>query len=293
MLKTLLIRSIVWLLSSLPFRWNQWLGRQLGKVIYYTRARICRTTYRNLEHCFPEFPKDKIHQLAYRSCIESGLVATEAFWVWQRSLDDINSKIKQVEGTEHIQKALDSGESVLLTGPHFGNWELITFWCGLHFPTYAMYRSPKVKALDSIIRKGREKTGAKLISASRNNARNMLKVLREKNVFVVLSDQEPVKGSGVYAPFFGQPAYTMTLIQRLLQKSNARLLYFAIEREQGGFSVKILPGNPIDKMVSAEVFAGDLNRNLESIISSKMEQFEWGYKRFKSPPDGDYDFYEQ
>jgi lauroyl/myristoyl acyltransferase len=47
----------------------------------------------------------------------------------------------------------------------------------------------------------------------------------------------------------------------------------------------------LDPKLPLPEYLQQMNKNLEAIIRSNMAQFEWGYKRFKTPPDGDYDFY--
>ena len=50
----------------------------------------------------------------------------------------------------------------------------------------------------------------------------------------MLPDQVPPEGMGVWAPFFGQPAYTMTLAARLAQQSGAALAVLWCERLPSG-----------------------------------------------------------
>ena len=40
----------------------------------------------------------------------------------------------------------------------------------------------------------------------------------------ILPDQQPKAGEGEFAPFFGKPALTMTLLGRLAQRSGAQVL---------------------------------------------------------------------
>lgn len=290
-MKSALIKLIAFFFGNLPLSINRWLGRWLGRIIYFTRRRHCRTSFRNLFHCFPNISEKEIKKLVYQSSLHSGMVMTESFWIWQQSKETIIGKIEGVEGKELIDTALTNNQGVLLIGPHSGSWELITFWCGLHFNTAAMYRRTKLETLDQIILNGRQKTGAKLISGERNNARKILTHLKQRNLFIILADQEPEKGSGMYANFFGKPAYTMTLPKKLVEKTDAQLLLFYIERTKKGFYVRII--EPSDLRVDAplETYLHSMNNNLEAIIRSNMPQFEWGYKRFKTPHDGDYDFY--
>jgi len=42
------------------------------------------------------------------------------------------------------------------------------------------------------------------------------------NFVLMLPDQVPQRGIGKFAPFFGEPAYTMTLATKLLQRTGAK-----------------------------------------------------------------------
>jgi KDO2-lipid IV(A) lauroyltransferase len=53
----------------------------------------------------------------------------------------------------------------------------------------------------------------------------MIRALRAGQAVGLLPDQVPPEGQGLWAPFFGQPAYTMTLAARLLQQTGATPLW--------------------------------------------------------------------
>ena len=59
----------------------------------------------------------------------------------------------------------------------------------------------------------------------------------------LLPDQVPPEGMGVWAPFFGQPAYTMTLAARLVQQTGAAVAVLVTERlpRGAGYVVRALP----------------------------------------------------
>ena len=52
--------------------------------------------------------------------------------------------------------------------------------------------------------------------------RQMMRALRRGETVGLLPDQVPPDGMGVWAPFFGQPAYTMTLAARLVAADRRR-----------------------------------------------------------------------
>ena len=95
----------------------------------------------------------------------------------------------------------------------------------------------------------------------------------------------PPDGLGVWAPFFGQPAYTMTLAARLVQQTGAALLLIWGERRPGGqgFVVHVLPAPTIAREASAEDAATIVNAAMESLIRRAPGQYLWGYHRYKQP----------
>ena len=60
--------------------------------------------------------------------------------------------------------------------------------------------------------------------------RMVLKHLRGGGCSIVLPDQVPGLGEGEWVEFFGRPAYTMTLLGRLQEASNAAIVFCYAER---------------------------------------------------------------
>jgi len=98
----------------------------------------------------------------------------------------------------------------------------------------------------------------------------------------------PPEGWGVWAPFFGRPAYTMTLAARLALQTGAVLLPVSCERLRRGkgYFLKIWPavtGLEVDGKVDMEQAATRINQAIEAIVLSQPGQYLWGYARYKTP----------
>ena len=115
----------------------------------------------------------------------------------------------------------------------------------------------------------------------------MLRALRRGEAVGLLPDQVPPDGLGVWAPFFGRPAYTMTLAARLVQQTHAVPLIAWGERLPGGdgYVVHVSAFDeplPADAAAQAESAAA-VNRAMERLIRQRPQQYLWGYHRYKSP----------
>eukprot|EP01035_Chromulina_nebulosa_P036751 gene36751-49553_t len=121
----------------------------------------------------------------------------------------------------------------------------------------------------------------------------MLRALRRSEMVGLLPDQVPPFGQGVWAPFFGRPAYTMTLAARLVRQTGATPLILWCERLPRGegflMHVSELGESLADAAHAgpgphpAEADAALVNRALERLIQAAPGQYLWGYHRYKRP----------
>ena len=103
----------------------------------------------------------------------------------------------------------------------------------------------------------------------------------------VSPDQVPPDGMGVWSPFFGKPAYTMTLAARLVQQTGATMLLIWGERlpRGQGYVVRLSAlTEPVPEDASAQAeSAAVVNRAMEGLIAQCPQQYLWGYHRYKQP----------
>ena len=92
---------------------------------------------------------------------------------------------------------------------------------------------------------------------------------------------------GVWSPFFGQPAYTMTLAARLIQQTGAAPVVIWTERRPkgAGYIVHARPlAVPLPESTDEEAASAlAMNRSMEAVILEKPSQYLWGYNRYKNP----------
>jgi KDO2-lipid IV(A) lauroyltransferase len=144
-----------------------------------------------------------------------------------------------------------------------------------------MYRPPRWKFLHTLMHEGRERGQMKLAPTDLGGVRQLLKALKRGQVIGVLPDQVPGNGEGEWAPFFGRPAYTMTLIGRLMEASGAAAVMCHSERlPQGrGYDLHFTPLS----FDAASSIPKQMNAALEELIRSHPEQYLWSYNRYKVP----------
>jgi KDO2-lipid IV(A) lauroyltransferase len=267
------------------------LARAIGAVVGYllavlpTRAR--RNSEVNLTLCLPELEAAPRRRLVRRSLVETGRLALELGAVWTWAPGRLARLEAEVVGEELLTAALERGRGVVLLLPHVGNWEFFNHFLMRRTPFVALYRAPRIIELDALISRARERTGCAMAPATRAGVRQLLEALRGGGLLVMLPDQEPVVAGGEFAPFFGIPALTMTLLPRFISKTGATPLYgFARRTRSGRFAVHIIeaPAGLADPDPAVALRA--LNLGVERCVRTCPEQYHWMYKRFKTRPEG-------
>ena len=276
-----LFTTLFRLLSLLPLRILHSLGGLLGRVTYALSKPYARRTEENLR--LSNLSKDgaAYQVLLAQTIAEAGKGITELPWVWRSSLDQVRSKVRSVQGWEHVEAAQAAGSGMMFVTPHSGSIEVFGLYVGQRMPLTNLYRAPKQAWLEPLMRQGRQRGLAKLAPADVGGVRILYKALKRGEAIGLLPDQVPGNGEGEWVDFFNRPAYTMTLSGRLAQSSRAAVLLACAERlSQGrGYAIRIAPLElDFTKSVPRQI-----NLALERIIAIAPAQYLWSYNRYKIP----------
>jgi len=276
--------------SLLPWSATQRLGRYLARVAIRFPGRARDSMLLNLSMCFPELDPLARGRLALESLTEAFRTMLELGPLWRWRRERVLGLVREVVGLERLEAALSSGRGVVLLGPHLGAWEMVGLYVSSRAAMTSLYRPPRVRRLDGLCRRARERFGARLVPADVSGVRELYRALRRGELVGVLPDQDPGNHAGVFAPFFGCPANTGTLAMRLLSSTEAVPLFAWAERleHQRGYRLHfVAPQN--EDMRHGEDLAGaarSLNLELERLIRERPQQYLWSYQRFRSRPAG-------
>lgn len=225
---------------------------------------------------------------------EAGRFVAELPKLWMRPRSQSCLGNVQVQGQAHAEQAFAQGRGVIFFGPHCGSFELgPQALAELYGPITAIYRPARKAWLARLESMARDRAQLTVVPASLSGIRLMHKTLKANHAVAMLTDQVPPEGLGLWAPFFGQPAYTMTLAARLALQSGAVLLPVSCERlSRGrGYFLKIWPAvagleaREKSDMVRADMLHAVtlINQAIEAIVLSQPGQYLWGYARYKTP----------
>ena len=261
------------------------IGACVGRLMWRNQSREARITRANINHCFAHLNQSQRDQLARRSVIELGKTFFEIPLVLQRKPQWVCNKVKKVHNQQLLDAALAAETGVLIVSPHLGNWEVISFEVGRQTHMTTMYEPSRYPDMDAIVKESRSKLGADLVPTDKRGVMALVKALRAGGTVGILPDQEPALDSGEFAPFFGNPALTMTLLNKLVERTGARAIISFSVRVPGGFELHYMEPQAAFYGDDREAALNALNQSVEAAIAIAPEQYQWEYKRFKRQPD--------
>lgn len=285
-------RLITWLLralSALPLPLAHAAGKVAGWGLIIIANELRRITRINIPLCLPELDPAQQRRLLRASLIEAGKTMCEAgaLWLWPDSR--VLALVKAVSGEVHLRAALASGKGAILATPHLGAWEMMGLYSSAHYPITSLYRAPRLTEMDKLVRRGRERLGAKLVAADAGGVRALYQALGRGELVGILPDQEPGAGNGVFAPLFGIQANTMALLSRLAIKTGAAVIFCYAERlpRGRGYHLHFIPAPHAINQAPLEQSVAAMNAMVERVVRQRPEQYQWGYKRFRTRPEGE------
>lgn len=267
-------------IGRLPLRAVRSLGALLGWIAYAASPAYRRKIRTNLRHAGLDSPA-----MRWRVAGEAGRTMGELPYVWTRPLAQLAARVRcEAADLGVLEDAERAGRGVLFVTPHLGAFDVAARWYATRAPITVLFKPPRKAWLRPLVAFARERDAMRAVPPTLGGLRTMLRALRDRQAIGLLPDQVPSAGEGRWAPFFGVPAYTMTLPERLVQQTGARVVVAVCERvaRPPGWRLSL---EPMHETPSAQA----LNERMQRCILRSPEQYLWGYNRYRRPPGGSRD----
>jgi KDO2-lipid IV(A) lauroyltransferase len=269
------------LLSHLPLWALHGLGWLMGWIAFLASGDYRRRFLENVALAGVPAPQ-------WRSAVgESGRLLAELPRLWMGPVAPY-----VWDGVEHVQAALDSQRGIVFLTPHLGCFEITAQAYAQRFgvqgqPMTVLFRPPRKAWLKAVVAASRQRPGLATAPTTLAGVKQLIKALKCGQCVGLLPDQVPPVGQGVWAPFFGKPAYTMTLSARLALQTGATVLLAWGERRSWGRGY-VIHVAPMGQALATDMAqaAAQINSAMQELILQKPEQYLWGYARYKKPKGG-------
>lgn len=285
-----LLYTLAAALGRLPWAWLRRLGDLVAWGWQWLGARESRVAGRNIEIAYPELLPAQRTDLQRAVLRTTARQALETLRFWTRPHADNLALIREMHGVERFDAAVAAGHGLIVAAPHYGNWELLNQWLASRTPLAILYRPPESAVGEAFLRQVRADDGDRVTQVRAEGAgiRQLFKLLKAGGVTGILPDQQPKAGDGEFAPFFGREALTMTLLNRLAERTGATVLFGYCERIGAGpaFALRFEPAPEAIAAPDAVAAATALNAAVERIARRDPAQYQWTYKRYTLRPPG-------
>jgi len=273
---------LFWLISRFPLRLLQGVGGALGLLAARLPGRYGQRLKENFLQAFPDATDEMLAEAA-RS---TGRMIVEMPYFWSRK--QIGARLYGFDDYlwPELEKLQARGKGIIILTPHLGCFEVLPQSHALLRPVTALFKPPHQPWLRDWIERMRTRPNMAMAPATPRGVRMLVKALKRGQAVGILPDQVPSGGEGNWAPFFGKPAYTMALVHRLQQLTQAPVVAIFGERLPRGAGYRghlrvvhdggMLPDDPAEA-------AAIINRTVEELVALAPTQYLWGYNRYKTP----------
>lgn len=199
------------------------------------------------------------------------------------------------QGSALIDAALARGQGIVFITPHMGCFEVTAQGFARRYGRAAsaaspgqgitvLYRPARKAWLRALVDSARVRPGLLAAPTTLGGVKQLIQALKNGQAVGLLPDQVPPARLGVWAPFFGRPAYTMTLAARLAQTPGTCVLVAWGERLPWGRGYCIHLSAPQQSWSEQpQLAAAQVNTEMAHIIGQRPGHYLWGYARYKVP----------
>ena len=265
-------------LCHLPTSWHPAIGKLCGKLLFILAKSRKKIAQANIEACFPELSKAEQQELLRDNFLHLGrsFIETGIAWFW--SDKKIQSKVDyDVIGINHLSNN-NSNKGNLIIFKHSQHLELDARLFAMNAAVYGVSRTHNSASMNKIQNKGR--LSSIKDTADKNNPRKFMKWLKAgKNVMYAI-DQDYGWDHSVKLEFFNQEAATITTTRKIIDATNANLLFINsyYKNKTLVLQIELIDHEGLNSIKLAQ----KINDLMEEKILQHPAEYLWMHRRFKS-----------
>jgi KDO2-lipid IV(A) lauroyltransferase len=273
---------------SLPRRAGMSLGRVIGGLAYYLATRRRRLALDNLSMALGESLSEReIRDTALASFQFLGMNIADFFYLPRLKREGI-SHLTSIEGEENLIEALDMGRGGLILSSHLGSWDMLSAGLVLRgYPVALITKVSRSEALNRIWMGYRQKEGIKLLMG-RGTMKESLRHLKNGGLVAFALDQNARRKEGVFVPFFGREACTITSLALLARRTGAPVIPLYIYRDGDVHRIVVEKAILHDSVADTEADIIERTRVYmqwtEKVVRLHPQQWTWLHDRWKTKP---------
>lgn len=281
-----LLKIFLRLLSFIPFNFQMFLGKLLGKLLYKALKKRRKVVIWNIHKCFPDMNKIEVEKLARENFTRIGQAIFEICNSYYWSDEKFKKKIINIDEFEKKIEAIKNSNNLLLV-PHTANVDFVVRAPSLFLKVNGMQRSAENKLWDKIMTNGRNKFVHQIFLP--NEGKKLLESLSNGASVLYAPDQDYGFKNSIFIDFFNHKALTVVFPSVLVKRTNCKVFLLTLVKENEAYLADIE-----ELMLKGLDFGDDLriiNSAIENFAQTNKQEYYWIHRRFKNRPEGEDKFY--
>lgn len=271
----------VFAISYLPFWVIYAFARFVYVFLFYFFGYRKAVVFDNLEKSFPEKSASEIRSIAKKFYMHFCSTFLESIKLLSASEKTMRAHYK-ILNSEVINEHYNKGESLILYGAHFANWEWMTV-----MPLYSkfkfmpFYQKQSSTYFDRLMVINRERMGSVCVE-SQSGFKSLLKHSKSgiQTFTYVIGDQSPMSNSTKkWTMFLNRETAFLVGAGRMAKKVNQKIYYPRVTQpKRGYYEMEFIEVSINDDSVEPVFKYAEL---LEANIKDQPELWLWSHKRWK------------
>lgn len=276
----------------LPRAWVMKLGAWLGDLMRRRNHKRRRIAEINLRLCFPNLTPRRRQQLLQEHFRYYGRgILDLALGLWAKP-----ARIKKTYTIPRKQwlRTTAQKQPVILVAYHMTSLDLFGSAIATTIPTVAMMKRDRNPLLNWLIWKGRHhlNPGNTIVVMRDQGLLPVVRAMKRGRICILSPDEDfGARKSAVFAPFFGVPTNTLTVVSRLAKLTGALVVPSAINLDARTARYTVTLGTPLRNFPKpnndAIADATALNRAMQETLRPILAQYMWTFRWFKTRPPGE------
>lgn len=282
-----------WLFALLPYRIIRGITSFLLAIGFFVIRRLRKTAMETLSIAFgDEKSRQELKKICKECFYNAGRGAIEVGVYNTRPKMIVEKFSFHGDSRKYLDAALAEGKGVLGVSAHFGNFPLMLLYLAqIGYPTNAIIRPARDERIEVHFQEARTRLGLKTIHSYPREAcvTQSIRCLREKELLIVLLDQNTGSKSGVFVDFFGQKSGTATGPIIFAMRTGAAILpMFTVRDKDDTHKIIVEPHFYLEKKATDEETiqynVQKITNIIERYIRTYPQEWGWMHRRWKSKP---------
>ncbi|ROV59651.1 LpxL/LpxP family Kdo(2)-lipid IV(A) lauroyl/palmitoleoyl acyltransferase [Vibrio ponticus] len=283
---TLLLITLMYSLSLLPFKIQLKLGKAIGRLALGRMKKRSNTIRRNLDLCFPQMSDSEKQKLIEENIENTGIALFETAMAWFWPDNRVNKHVTIV-GMERLEALEKQGKGALMLAVHSMNLELGARAFGIKKSGMGVYRPNNNPCFDYFQYQGRSRSNRTLID--RKDVKSMIHALQNGERVWYAPDHDYGRRRSTFAPLFAvEQACTTTGTSLLVNATDCAIVPFTMVRDSNDHYILTIHPSLDEYPTDCETLAAAYtNKAIEKSIMAAPSQYMWLHRRFKTRPEGE------